>query len=245
MPNTVFIGDLLWFPPKGETFEGPWDLRQKKQAIQAVRDVKNVRVVEGDYWLDDKKMHGIFFQGPRGAAIEVSELGFYVYSVVHRRPVDVDDEEPGYHPIGWFADLNRAGINLRKQGSVRTSRKIELMPQTVRRSLPPLRSQEHEDDPIAYVYYFNPYGQGTWVGFEFDGVDEFFGAVNLGHGWEMGYFSLSELKNRKAVIFGKTHPNIQGIERDKYFTPKPFSQIKAGRVGSRLKRLAGQLVFSR
>jgi hypothetical protein len=59
-----------------------------------------------------------------------------------------------------------------------------------------------------------------------DGKDTFFGAVRIvGPSWELGYFSLSELKAQKAIIGGRKM-NFQGIERDRYFSPKPLSQAK-------------------
>ena len=87
------------------------------------------------------------------------------------------------------------------------------------KNLPPLRSQDGEQDPMVWVKFFNPYGVGTWLATEYDGKDTFFGAVTLGHGWELGYFSLRELKS--LMKFGAPM-----IERDRYFKPQKLSQAK-------------------
>jgi hypothetical protein len=108
----------------------------------------------------------------------------------------------------------------------RVARKQKLLTQQIRKRLPELNAQENEDDPIVYVKFFNPYGSGTWLATEFDGRDTFFGAVDLGHGWELGYFSLNELESMPAVMFGRTVRGVQGIERDAWFKPMPLSRAK-------------------
>ena len=105
-------------------------------------------------------------------------------------------------------------------------RQQQLLTQTIRKQLPPLYSQDGVSDPIVYVKFFHPYGSGTWLATEFDGRDQFFGAVNLGHGWELGYFSLRELESQVGTFQGRPMPGVQGIERDQSFKPKPLSQAK-------------------
>ena len=63
------------------------------------------------------------------------------------------------------------------------------------------------------VKFFYPYGVGTWLVTEGekleDGDYEFFGYVDMGYGYECGYFRLSQLasiKNRFGL----------GVERDLY-----------------------------
>ena len=96
-----------------------------------------------------------------------------------------------------------------------------------RKSLPLLGSQDGKglEEHMVYVKFFHPYGAGTWLAMEFDGKDSFFGAVDLGQGFELGYFSLSELSSLKAKIGGRTMP-FQAIERDRYFKPMPYSKAK-------------------
>ena len=67
----------------------------------------------------------------------------------------------------------------------------ELVTEAVR-SLPPLYSQEHEQDPVARVKFFTPWTSWTWYAIEFDGEDLCFGLVD-GHEQEFGYFSLKNL----------------------------------------------------
>ena len=85
----------------------------------------------------------------------------------------------------------------------------------------PLYSQDGEKDPVVVCKFFNPSGAGTWLATEYDGEDRFFGAVNLGFqcGWELGYFSKSELESVKCG-FGLY------IERDIHFSPMPLSKAK-------------------
>jgi hypothetical protein len=100
-----------------------------------------------------------------------------------------------------------------------------------RKMLPKLYATENIplDEKIACVKFFAPYSSGTWLAFEFDGTDQFFGAVNLVGGqddWELGYFSLAEMMSVKANIGGRMYP-FQGIERDRYFKPMKFEEAKA------------------
>jgi hypothetical protein len=107
-----------------------------------------------------------------------------------------------------------------------TARKQNLMTSQIKKLLPPLYSQENEKDPIVYAKFFYAYGAGTWLATEFDGRDTFFGAVNLGHGWELGYFSLRELESIEAQMGGRKIRGLQGIERDTSFRPMPLSRAK-------------------
>ena len=108
---------------------------------------------------------------------------------------------------------------------------MELLPEEVRKQLPPLYSQEHETDPMVYVKYFHPLSPWTWYAYEGSPVDEygyydtdkdkvdflFFGWVN-GDFPELGYFSLSELASVSVMGLG--------IERDLHFTPMRLSEVK-------------------
>ena len=79
----------------------------------------------------------------------------------------------------------------------------------------PLYSQENENNPMIICKFFNPCGSGTWYAMEFDGEDTFFGYAEIGQGFELGYFSLSELQSVK-LRFGLR------IERDIHFEPILF-----------------------
>ena len=94
-----------------------------------------------------------------------------------------------------------------------------LLTKSIKNKLPKLYSQENIKDPIVHVKFFDPTGSFTWFATKFDGEDIFFGKVfsEFCPEGELGNFSLSELQSVR-VRFGL------GIERDKWFTPKPLSQ---------------------
>ncbi|SRR6266487_1476301 len=108
---------------------------------------------------------------------------------------------------------------------------MELLPEEVRKQLPPLYSQEHEPDPMVWVKFFHPMSHWTWYAYEGSPVDEngyydtdkekvdflFFGWV-YGDYPELGYFSLSELESVSVMGLG--------IERDLYFKPIHLSEVK-------------------
>jgi len=96
--------------------------------------------------------------------------------------------------------------------------------ESVRKSLPPLYSQENVKDPIVHVKFFTPDSSWTWYATEFDGEDTFFGWV-VGFEKELGYFSLSELETVRG-------PMGLNIERDIHFVPKPLSQVMKEHGGS-------------
>lgn len=110
----------------------------------------------------------------------------------------------------------------------KTARTQKLLTQAIRKTLPPLYSQENEKDPMVWVKFFNPYGRGTWLATEFDGRDTFFGLVDLGHP-ELGYFSLRELQSLRGP------GGAQGIERDAWFKPKPLSQARAQEIRAHVR----------
>ncbi|MDD3002479.1 MAG: DUF2958 domain-containing protein [Candidatus Shapirobacteria bacterium] len=86
--------------------------------------------------------------------------------------------------------------------------------------------QEEVKDPLVIAKFFNPTGGGTWYATEYNPESkEFFGYVSIFGDWndEWGSFSLFELENYRGK-FGL------GIERDIYFSSKPFSQINKGEI---------------
>jgi hypothetical protein len=106
---------------------------------------------------------------------------------------------------------------------------MKLLTKEIRRKIPKLYEQEGKgEDAIAYVKFFDPCGSWTWYATEGEPViDEdtdievdfrFFGLV-YGHEKELGYFVLSELASYRG-------PFGLGIERDKWFRPKPLKECK-------------------
>ena len=91
-------------------------------------------------------------------------------------------------------------------------------------------SQEEIKDPVVIAKFFNPTGGGTWYATEYDPESKiFFGYVSIFGDWndEWGYFSLVELENYRGRLG-------LGIERDIYFTSRPFSQINEINKGGQL-----------
>jgi len=93
-----------------------------------------------------------------------------------------------------------------------------LLPKHLARSLPPIGSTEAKGlDALARVKFFTPDAQWTWYASEFDGTDLFFGLA-VGFEPELGYFSLSELRQ----IRGKLG---LPVERDKWFRGAPLREL--------------------
>jgi len=98
--------------------------------------------------------------------------------------------------------------------------------------IPPLRSQENNLNPTAYVKFFDPFGPWTWFVLEHDGNGLFFGLV-YGDDVELGHFSLADLESARGVIKRLTVNSKQvemshtGIERDKFFNPTPIREVIA------------------
>ncbi len=113
---------------------------------------------------------------------------------------------------------------------------MKLLTEEIKQQLPPLYSQENEEDPMVICKFFDPVGSWTWYAIEGSPVDEhgyfdtenekvdflFFGLV-IGFEPELGYFSLQELVHAKH---GCTGLRALPIERDIYFTPCRLSEIK-------------------
>ncbi|MCK5344985.1 MAG: DUF2958 domain-containing protein [Candidatus Heimdallarchaeota archaeon] len=95
---------------------------------------------------------------------------------------------------------------------------MKLLTKEIRKQLPPIGAQDQEKDPMVYVKFFCPWNHWTWLAYEFDGEDIFFGFVK-GDYDEFGTFSLSEME-------GVRGPMKLGIERDANFTPQPLSRCK-------------------
>lgn len=98
---------------------------------------------------------------------------------------------------------------------------MKLITKEIQNILPKLFEQDSKGlNAIAYVKFFTPDSNWTWYATEFDGKDIFFGLVD-GCYKELGYFSLSELKNLKG-------PYGLKIERDLYFKPTTLKELMNG-----------------
>lgn len=54
---------------------------------------------------------------------------------------------------------------------------MELLPDEIKKNLPPLYASESEKDPVARVKFFTPNSNWTWYAVEFDGDDLLFSAL--------------------------------------------------------------------
>jgi hypothetical protein len=98
---------------------------------------------------------------------------------------------------------------------------MKLLTDELRSQLPPLYSQDGENDPMVYAKSFTPDSSWTWFvteGEQDDGDFLFFGFVQ-GHEGEWGYFALSELEPLRG-------PLGLPLERDLYFKPARWSEVK-------------------
>ena len=97
---------------------------------------------------------------------------------------------------------------------------MKLLTKKIRAKLPPLRAQENAADPIAHVKFFTPDSSWTWYATEGEaqGNDFLFFGYVIGVEAEWGMFTLSELESVRG-LWGLP------VERDRWFTPKPISDI--------------------
>lgn len=106
---------------------------------------------------------------------------------------------------------------------------MELMPEEVRRLLPPLYANEEKKSAEVKVplKLFDPCGLGTWFITEFDGKDIMFGycVSPLGPDCdELGYMSLKEIEE----VVG---PLGVGIKRDLWWNPETtLDKVMSGEV---------------
>jgi len=108
---------------------------------------------------------------------------------------------------------------------------MQLLTKQLEKRFREVGSQANAADPIVIAKFFNPCGPGTWYATEYDPATRvFFGYVSIfgDHCDEWGSFSLDELENIQ-LPFGL------GIERDKYFTECPISQVEPKAVAHIIK----------
>ena len=99
---------------------------------------------------------------------------------------------------------------------------VDLLPTELRKTLPPLNSQEGIRDPIVHLKFLTR--DSDWIWYVTEGSEEeddfiFFGFV-LGVEQEWGQFSLSELNEVRG-------PSEHPIERDLDFKPACLSEVLA------------------
>lgn len=86
--------------------------------------------------------------------------------------------------------------------------------------MPLINSQEEVElgEKMVYYKFFTPWTSWTWYAMECDGSHYCFGFVE-GQEEELGYFSLREMAKIKGPFGLK-------IEKDRYFEPTKFKDIK-------------------
>lgn len=109
---------------------------------------------------------------------------------------------------------------------------MELLPDELRKALPPLYAQQDTTNPTIYAKFFTPDSSWTWFAAEgeTEGDDFIFFGYVVGFECEWGYFSLNELRSVRGIL------NLP-IERDLHFTQGAFEDIIA-----RFKRERGEVV---
>lgn len=98
---------------------------------------------------------------------------------------------------------------------------MQLLTDELRAGLPALYAQESVTDTLIHAKFFTPDSNWKWYVAEGQQEDDdflFFGYVK-GHCLEAGYFSLNELESVRG-------PMGLPIERDLYFEPAPWSEVK-------------------
>jgi len=109
-------------------------------------------------------------------------------------------------------------VTAEKRAANNRIRGMKLLPEEIRKILPPLYSQDGKGGKaVAYVKFFSPSSNWAFYASEFDGDDTFFGLVE-GFEKELGYFSLSELESVQG-------PMGLPIERDLHWQPKTLEEI--------------------
>lgn len=96
----------------------------------------------------------------------------------------------------------------------------DLIPISLRASIPTLYETEDTKDPLCHIKLFTPDSNWTWYVIELfkEDMDTCYGYVQ-GLENELGYFSLKELRTIKGFLG-------LAVERDVFFKPTSLSQIK-------------------
>ena len=96
---------------------------------------------------------------------------------------------------------------------------MKLLTKEILSKLPALYATEHipTEDQIVVAKFFNPYGSGTWLVTEYSKEKRIFFCYAHIQESEWGYTSLDELES--LTFMGRPK-----IERDRWFTPRKFSE---------------------
>ena len=104
---------------------------------------------------------------------------------------------------------NKRIINNQRRG-------MKLLPQELRKKLPPLYSQDGKGSKaMVLAKFFTPDSNWTWYAVEYDPDSQVFYGLVDGFEKELGYFSLEELEEIRGQLG-------LPVERDKWFDPVPL-----------------------
>ena len=93
-----------------------------------------------------------------------------------------------------------------------------LLTKATKAALPAIGSREEAGlDALARVKFFTPDAGWTWYASEFDGTELFYGLA-VGPEPELGYFTLSELREVRGKLG-------LPVERDRWFRPTPLREL--------------------
>ena len=124
--------------------------------------------------------------------------------------------------IDAFAKLkpaDRADEDWSPDGRPEAVQSHDYVPARIRARIPKLYRTDNKphDEIIVWLKFFTPDSSYTWYLWEFDGDDTMFG-LTIGHEMELGYVSLSEIRET-------TGPMGLHVERDIWWKPQPLCQI--------------------
>lgn len=81
--------------------------------------------------------------------------------------------------------------------------------------------QSDDEDPVIIAKFFTPDGGWTWYASEYNEEDQIFFGYVVGPFPEWGAFALDELQKIRGVLG-------LPVERDRFFEPKRFSELRLG-----------------
>ncbi len=85
-------------------------------------------------------------------------------------------------------------------------------------ALPALYAQDGKGmNATAYVKFFTPDSNWTWLATEYDPIERRFFGLVMGQATELGYFSLDEMEAARG-------PMGLRIERDRWFRPQTLTE---------------------
>jgi hypothetical protein len=98
---------------------------------------------------------------------------------------------------------------------------MKLLTKEILKNIPARYSGENVplDQKMIHAKFFAPWGNWTWYACEYNPDEKVFFGYVVGFESEWGYFALEELEAIRGI-------GGLGIERDRYFKPCKFSELK-------------------